>query len=76
MVRLRPNLVLLASCCLVGLALAQEAETVDEDFWDTMVEKVGDERSCGGPADAEQSVPLRTHSIAPPYVDSDLQNRW
>jgi len=24
----------------------------------------------------EKTVPLRTHSIAPPYVDSDLQNRW
>ncbi|RSH87777.1 uncharacterized protein EHS24_000293 [Apiotrichum porosum] len=24
----------------------------------------------------EKRVPLRTHSIAPPYVDTDLQNRW
>ncbi|ORY26667.1 putative lectin [Naematelia encephala] len=24
----------------------------------------------------EKTVPLRTHSLAAPYVDSDLQNRW
>ncbi|KAL7418348.1 hypothetical protein Q5752_006806 [Cryptotrichosporon argae] len=24
----------------------------------------------------ERKVALRTHSLAPPYVDSDLQNRW
>ncbi|WVQ72960.1 hypothetical protein IAR50_002522 [Cryptococcus sp. DSM 104548] len=24
----------------------------------------------------ERTVPLRTHSLAAPYVDSDLQNRW
>lgn len=24
----------------------------------------------------ERTVPLRTHSLAPPYVDTDLQNRW
>lgn len=24
----------------------------------------------------ERTVPLRTHSLAAPYVDTDLQNRW
>jgi hypothetical protein len=23
-----------------------------------------------------QIIPLRTHTIVPPYVDTDLQNRW
>ena len=24
----------------------------------------------------QKSVPLRTHSLYPPYLDSDLQSRW
>jgi mannose-binding lectin 2 len=23
-----------------------------------------------------KSIPLRTHSLAPPYLDSDFQSRW
>ncbi|ORX40728.1 lectin [Kockovaella imperatae] len=62
MVRPHPITSLLALSCLVGYTAAVEpAETVEEDLWELMVER---------------TVPLRTHSIAPPYVDSDLQNRW
>ena len=27
-------------------------------------------------ANGHKSVPLRTHSLYPPYLDSDLQSRW
>ncbi|KAG8801581.1 hypothetical protein FRC17_006608 [Serendipita sp. 399] len=33
-------------------------------------------RGAGIERDIELGVPLRTHSIFAPYVDSDLQNRW
>ena len=29
-----------------------------------------------GDGDGQKSVPLRTHSLYPPYLDSDLQSRW
>ncbi|KIM30477.1 hypothetical protein M408DRAFT_328060 [Serendipita vermifera MAFF 305830] len=33
-------------------------------------------RGAGLERDVDLAVPLRTHSIYAPYVDSDLQNRW
>ncbi|KAK8853092.1 hypothetical protein IAR55_003793 [Kwoniella newhampshirensis] len=38
-----------------------------------VAEEVGEDSVKGM---IEKTVPLRTHSLAAPYVDSDLQNRW
>jgi hypothetical protein len=60
---------------LVASVIAQDE--AGEDTAQGMIEKVRTSLVllflC---ADHAQTVPLRTHSLAAPYVDSDLQNRW
>ncbi|GFZ48585.1 hypothetical protein JCM24511_06333 [Saitozyma sp. JCM 24511] len=51
-----------SSLALLALAVVVSADRGGDD--DTVVNMV------------ERIIPLRTHTIVPPYVDTDLQNRW
>ncbi|WRT70385.1 uncharacterized protein IL334_007383 [Kwoniella shivajii] len=41
--------------------------------WTVIAAEAGEDGLAGM---IEKTIPLRTHSLAAPYVDSDLQNRW
>lgn len=76
----------LAALALVPLALGAAQQEEFEVLLEDMVEKVclaytvRDRlvAACLGSCRTLifQTVPLRTHSLVSPYVDSDLQNRW
>lgn len=69
----------LAILMSVAVALAASGTQDFDVLLEDMVEKVRlalPFMIAGSWADAGQTVPLRTHSLVAPYVDSDLQNRW